>query len=57
MDKDAGKKGAESTDKPDPETDNPLKVGNISRFLKVKGIENYKVNGNNFSMLRTLLIP
>ena len=45
MDKDAGKKGAGSTDNPEPEAVNPLKVGNISRFLKVKGIENYKVNG------------
>ena len=45
MYKDAGKKGAESTDNPEPETENPLKVGNISRFLKVKGIENYKFNG------------
>ena len=44
MDKDAGKQGAKSTDNPEPETENPLKVGNISRFLKVKGIENYKVN-------------
>ena len=26
-----------------PETEKPLKVGNISRFLKVKEIENYKV--------------
>ena len=45
MDKDAGKKGAESTDNPEPEAENPLKVGNISWFLKVKGIENYKVSG------------
>ena len=30
MDKDAGKKGAESTGNPDPEAENPLKVGNIS---------------------------
>ena len=29
MDKDAGKKGAESTDNPEPEAENPLKVGNI----------------------------
>ena len=57
MDKDAVKKGAESTDNPEQETENPLKVGNIFRFLKVKGIENYKVNGNNFIMLLTLLIP
>ena len=45
MDKDAGKNWAESLDNPEPEIENPLKVGNISRFLKVKGIENYKVNG------------
>ena len=44
MDKDPGKMEAESTDNPEPETENPLKVGNISRFLKVKVIENYKVN-------------
>ena len=44
MDKDAGKRGAESTDNPETETENPLKVGNIFRFLNVKGIENYKVN-------------
>ena len=57
MDKDAGKRGAESTDNPETETENPLKVGNIARFLKVKGIEIYKVMVNNFSMLMTLLIP
>ena len=45
MYKDAGKKGDESLDNPEPEIKNPLKVGNISKFLKVKGIENYKVNG------------
>ena len=45
INKDAGKKGAESTGNPDPEAENPLKVGNISRFFKVKGIENYKING------------
>ena len=57
MDKNAGKKGAEFTDSPDPETENPLKLGNISMFLKVKGIENYKVMVNNFSILLTLLRP
>ena len=45
MDKDPGKMEAESTDNPEPETENPLKVGNIYRFLKLKGIENYKDNG------------
>ena len=44
MDNDSGKKGAESTDNPEPEAENPLKVGNISRFLNVKVIENYNVN-------------
>ena len=44
MDKDAGKKVAEYTDNPEPETENPLKVGNISRFLNVKVIESYNVN-------------
>ena len=45
MDKYTEKKGAESTDNPEPETENPLKVGNISRFLKVIEIENFKGNG------------
>ena len=43
MEKDARNKGAESTDNNDPETEKPLKVGNIFRFLEFKGIENYKV--------------
>ena len=44
FDKDARKKWSELTDNPERETDNPLKVGNVYRFLKVKGIEKYKVN-------------
>ena len=38
FDKDARKKWSELTDNPERETDNPLKVGNVYRFLKVKGI-------------------
>ena len=45
MDKYVRIKGAESTENPEPENEKSLKVGNISRFLKVKGIENYNVNG------------
>ena len=43
MEKDARKKGSESTDNNDTETEKPLKVGNIFRFLKVKVIEKYKI--------------
>ena len=43
MDKYAINKGAYSTDNPDPEIYKPSKLGNISRFLKVKGIEKDKV--------------
>ena len=43
VDKDARKKGSELTENLNPETEKPLKVGNISRFLKVNGVKNYKV--------------
>ena len=43
VEKDARKIVVESTDNYEPETEKPLKVGNIFRFLEFKGIENYKV--------------
>ena len=54
MDKDESKKGSESTDSTDPETDNPLKEGNIYRLLDVKGIEKYKVNNKEFQYVTDL---
>ena len=54
VDKDEGNKGAELADNPEPETQNPLKVGNISSFLKVKGIENYKVTSKEFQYVTDL---
>ena len=43
MDNDARKKGDKLTDNTEPEAEKLLKVRNISRFLKFKGIEKYKV--------------
>ena len=36
------------TENPDPETEKPLKVGYISRFLKVQVIENYNATDTEF---------
>ena len=54
MEKDARNKGAESTDNNDPETEKPLKVGNIYRFLKVKVIEKYKVTDKEYHYVTDL---
>ena len=43
VDKHARINGAELTGNPEPENEKSLKVGNISRFLKVNIIEKYKV--------------
>ena len=54
VDKDARKKGDESTDNHDPETEKQLKVVNIYRLIKVKGTENYRVTDKEFQYVTDL---
>ena len=54
MDKYARKKRSEPNGNPDPETDTPLKVGNVSMFLRFRVIENYNVTGKQFQYVTDL---
>ena len=54
MDNKARKKVYKLTDNHEPEKQRPLKIGNISRFLKVKIIEKYKVTDKEYHYVTDL---